>query len=134
VTILSTPIRKLNITSWLTGAAITDATICVCNAVGVVVKGAGANDANVVGVSIQAAGSGEPIELAGIGDIVWLTAGAAITHGARIVCGDSSGRGIDCAETAATTYNVVGFALDAVSNADELFPCLINIFTHTVET
>ena len=130
----SAVIRKKNITSWLAGAAIPNNTIVVSNARGTVIKGAAANDANIAGVSIAAADNAGHVDVAGIGDIVWCLAGAAVTHGARIIVGDSSGRGIDCPETAATTYNVAGFALGAVSNADELFPLLINIFTHTVET
>lgn len=132
---MGVPIRKKNVTSWIAGAAIADATIVVTNARGTVIKGAGANDANIAGVTVAAAdAANDHIDVAGTGDYVWCLAGAAITHGARIIVGDSSGRGIDCPETAATTYNVVGFAMGAVSNADELFPLQINIFTHTVET
>lgn len=124
---MSTPIRKKNITSWEADGAIAANVIVVCDAEGKVKTGAAANDANIKGVSIQAASDGGHVDVAGNGDIVWLKAGAAVTHGERIVCGDSSGRGIDCPASSGTVYHILGYARGSVSNADELFPVEISL-------
>ena len=127
-------IRSENTTSWEADGAITKDTIVVSDAAGKVKTGAGANDANVQGVAVYTVVDGEAAAVAGPGDIVWVTAGAAITYGARLIVGDSSGRAIDCPEAAGTTYNVVGHARGACSNADEKVSMMISIYTHTVET
>lgn len=126
---MSHVIRKKNVTSWLAGAAIDAGIIVICSADNTVVKGSSSNVAGTVGVSTEAVdAAGDHVPVAGIGDIVWVKAGAAVTRNAEIICGDSSGRGIVCPASAGL-YNVVGRAVGAVSNADEFFPMLVSIYT-----
>ena len=126
--------RYANTTSWESDGAITKDTVVVSNAAGKVLTGAGANDANVTGVACHTVSDGEAVGVAGPGDIAWITAGAAITYGARLIVGDSSGRVIDCPEAAGTVYNVVGHARGSCSNADEKVTVLISIYAYTCET
>lgn len=124
------------ITTWVPGAAITKDTVVVSNAKGTVIKGAGANDANIIGVAQETkAATAVEIPVASVnGAIVWATAGAAVTLGAPVIVGDSSGRVIDCPDSAGTVYNVLGYARSACSNADEKVAVEICKHTRTIET
>ena len=127
-------VSQNNLTSWTADGAITKDTVVVTDAAGIVKTGANENDANIQGVAASTVADGEAVGVSGTGDHAWVTAGAAITYGARLIIGDSSGRVIVCPEAAGTTYNVVGHSRGTCSNADEKVTALINIYTHTVET
>ena len=122
--------RYENVTSWEADGGITKDTVVVSNAAGKVLTGAGANDANVQGVATHTVLTGEAVGVAGPGDIAWVTAGAAITYGAALIVGDSSGRVIVCPFAATTTYNIVGYARGTCSNADEKVTMMINPHLH----
>lgn len=127
-------VSQFNLTSWEADGAVTKDTVVVSNEAGKVLTGAGANDANVQGVASETVTDGEAVAVSGPGDYAWVTAGAAITYGARLIIGDGSGRVIDCPEASGTVYNIVGHARGSCSNADEKVTMLIAIYTHTVET
>lgn len=122
--------RYENVTSWEADGAITKDAIVVSNAAGKVLTGAGANDANAQGVAVYSVADGEAAAVAGLGDIVWVTAGAAIAHGDALIIGDSSGRAIPCPFAATTVYNIVGYARGACSNADEKVTMIVQPHLH----
>lgn len=114
-------VAHVNVRSWTCGADIAQHILAVSNALGTVVKGAGANDANCVGVTIQEGDDGYPVEIAGAGSFAWVTAGAAVSYGDWLIIGDSSGRAITCPYASTTKYNIVGQAFGAASAAGEKF-------------
>ena len=123
-------VRIENVTSWEADGPVVKDTIVVCDAAGKVKTGAGANDANAQGVACYTVADGEAAAVAGPGDIVWVTAGAAISHGDALIVGDSSGRAIPCPFAATTTYNIVGYARGACSNADEKVTMIVQPHLH----
>jgi hypothetical protein len=125
-------INANNLSSWTASGTVTKDCIVVSNAAGVVLIGAEANDENVTGVAQDTVADGEAVAVAGNGSIVWVTAGAAITYGAPLIVGDSSGRAIVCPDAAETIYNVLGYARGTCSNAGEKVSVLISIHSRTI--
>lgn len=127
-------VNEKPVSSWEADGAITAHAVVVSDAKGKVKLGAAENDANVQGVAPRAAADGKAVDVVGIGAIAWVVAAAAITYGARLIVANNEGDVKDCPETAATTYNICGHARGSCSNASELVPMLVTIYTHTVET
>ena len=122
--------RYENVTSWEADGGVTKDTVVVCDAAGKVKTGASENDGNPQGVATHTVLTGEAVGVAGPGDIVWVVAGASIAHGDALIIGDSSGRAIPCPFAATTTYNIVGYARGACSNAGEKVTMIVQPHLH----
>ena len=108
-------------TSWEAAGTITQFAACVSNAEGTCVVGAGSNDTSFVGVAIEAAASGSPAALAGVGAIVPVQVGVTgISQGGELIIYDASGRVGPVGTASATAYYVIGVALEDGDTAGDI--------------
>jgi len=131
---MAIPVRIGNTISLLASGAnnILEGTGCVSNTEGYAIMGANDNDSNFVGFAVASASAGDPVTLAQPGSVVQAIGGtSAISAGDYLMLYGASGRVTSIATVSASSYYVVGQALEACDTAgDKLAIMVCNFRDH----
>jgi len=119
---MSVPVNwKGFVTSWEAAGALTQFAACVSDAEGTCVVGANENDSGFIGVAIEAAASGSPAGIAGVGAIVPVQVGVTgISLGDELIIYDASGRVGPVGTASASAYYIVGTAIEDGDTAGDI--------------